>query len=568
MKTDVIPEAVRPDEIPTLPRDRWLDTLLWLVGSSVLFALILPIGYVSGDTVPLAERLAEGSWVWNPNRLLMEPGAALWVRLLSPLRLDYPVPDQLSMLSLLSGALSIAVVRGWIIPRVAERRWVRNFATAWFALGAAWAIVALYGYPVMLQMPFLVVMVALLLASPAGEKPPLLVLAGAAGGLAALAWISNAMIVAGLGCGVGFLAWQRHGFRAAASRVALLGGSSILVLFLPLALVWNQVIVTELGFLEWMRSYGGGVDSRLADDFGIRPGLAGLGSAIVRAGYGASMATVDLSPLAAWVRGVEVDGFRIGSRIVAFAAGVVALLAVVAGVVRNPSSLSPGRKEILVMTASFVLPVLLFGILWDTTDDKFYFQLAIPMVMAMGTIDWWWDRKWRPWLVVASIPLAFNAFDVMDRYVLYDRAGKVDALDRAYGAAELVIMPGYDDVGKLSYFVLDRGERRRAITWFADRYSPDEGIPELTRMLSDARQSCRRVVVVDIMDRTAVGNPWRILAATDGYDLESVQRVIAAELPGLDVAERAGFSFATWPGEGGAPSCAPEARPSLSRPPS
>jgi len=539
-----------------MPRERLLDTLLWLMGSILLFVLILPIGYVSGDTVPLAERLAESSWVWNPNRLLMEPGAALWVQLLSPLRLGYSIPDQLSMLSLLSGALSIGVVRGWIAPRVAERRWVKNLATAWFALGAAWAIVLLYGYPVMLQMPFLVVMVALLLASPAGEKPSFLALAGTAGGLAALAWISNALIVASLGIALGWLAWRRHGPRVAATRVAIFGGSSIAVLFIPLALVWNQVVVTDLGFLEWMRAYGGGVDSQLAEQFGIEPGLVGLGSAVVRAGYGAVRATVDLAPLAAWFRGAEVDGVRLAARAVAFSAGVAALLAVFVRGVRASSTLTPGRVEVLVVMTGLVIPVLLFGILWNTTDDKFYFQLAIPLAMASGTVDWWWSRQWWPVVLLASIPLAYNAFDVMDRYVLYDRAGKVAALDRAYGKADLVIMPGYDDVGKLSYFVPDRGEGRRAITWFADRYPPDEGIPELQRMLSEARAGCSRVVVVDIMARTGGGNPWRILAATDGYDLENIQHIIAAELPGLEVVEDAGFSFATWPGAGGEPSCA------------
>jgi hypothetical protein len=539
------------------PRARWLDTLMWLAGSVVLFALILPVGYVSGDTVPLAERLAEGSWVWNPNRLLMEPGAALWVRLLSPFRLEYSIPDQLSMLSLLSGALSIAVVRGWIAPRVAERRWVMNLATAWFALGAACAIVLLYGYPVMLQMPFLVVMVALLLASPTGEKPALLALAGAAGGVAALAWISNAMIVASLGFALGWLAWRRHGPWVAAARVGILGGSSVLVLFVPLALVWSQMVVSDLGFLEWLRSYGGGVDSRLAEQFGIELGLAGLGSAVVRACYGASRATVDLAPLAAWFRGADIDGLRIGARVIAFAAGVAALLGLFARGIRSSSSLTPGRTEILAVIIALVVPVLLFGILWDTTDDKFYFQLAIPLAMAMGTIDWWWRREWWPVVLLAAIPLVFNAFDVMDRYVLYDRAGKLAALEQAYDVADLVIMPGYDDVGKLSYFVPDRGERRRAITWFADRYPPEVGIPALQRMLSDARESCSNIVVVDIMHRTGGRNPWRILAATDGYDLENVQRIIAAELPGLEVVEHAGFSFATWPGVGGDPPCAP-----------
>jgi len=556
VKSDFDPETVRRGKGLMLRRARMLDTLMWLVGSSVLFLLILPIGYVSGDTVPLAERLAEGSWVWNPNRLLMEPGAALWVQLLSPFRPEHSLPDQLSMLSLLSGAVSIGVVRGWIAPRVAERRWVKNLATAWFALGAAWAIVLLYGYPVMLQMPFLVVMVALLLASPAGGKPSLLALAGAAGGLAALAWISNAIIVASLGFALGWLAWRGHGPRAAATRMAIFGGSAIAVLFVPLGLVWNQIVITDLGFLEWMRAYGGGVDSQLAEQFGIEPGIVGLGLAVVRASYGAVRATVDLAPLAAWFRGAEIDGFRLAARVIAFAAGVAALLALFARGVRTSSTPTPGRTGVLVLMTALVIPVLLFGILWNTTDDKFYFQLAIPLAMAIGTMDWWWSREWWPVVLLASIPLVYNAFDVMDRYVLYDRGGKVAALDRAYGAADLVIMPGYDDVGKLSYFVPERGEGRRAITWFADRYPPNEGIPEFQRMLSDARESCSRVVVVDIMARTGGGNPWRILAATDGYDLENIQRIITAELPGMEVAEGAGFSFATWPGGGEEFSCA------------
>jgi hypothetical protein len=556
VKNDLAPAVLRGDKVPSQRKTRIVDSLIWFVGVSILLLLFLPVGYVSGDTVPLAVRLVDGTWLWNPNRLLMEPTAWVWLQFLSPLRTELSVPDQLSALSMLCGAVSIGVVRGWIAPSVARRRWVANFATAWFALGSAWSIVLLYGYPVMLQMPFLVLMTALLLRSENGSNIPLLAAAGFAGGLAALAWISNALIVASLGLWVGVLAWRRCGPSGAVPRVVIFGGCSLLSLFLPLFLVWSQVEVTDLGFLSWLRAYGGGADSQIAEGYGVDFGLTAMGTALVRTGYGAAMAIVDLSPVATWFRGGEIDGIRIGSRLFAAAMGAATLLILIVGGLRNSLLRSAQRVEILLLIAAWVAPVLLFGFLWDNSDDKFYFQLAIPLAIGWGTMDWWWTKKWWPMIVLACVPLLFNAFDVMDRYVLYDREGKVGALTQAYAAADLVIIPGYEDVDKLSYFVPVWEERRRSITWFADRYAPEVGLRELKGMLSEARESCQRVVVVDIMARGPTGNPWTFLGGEEGYGLRNIQRIVAAELPGLEVYKRAGFTFATWPGASEDLSCA------------
>ena len=521
-----------------------LDAGLWFA-FCVLALFAIPVGFVSNDGLGHSRSFASGEWPLNPNHLLFEPLGAGWQSLWARLAPGRAGVDALKLLSALAGAAAVALFRLRVVPLVpllVEKggrsgrieqlepdgsRWRANYATAWVGLSSAFLRLWVSDEIHMIQMPFVIGL--------AGEALRLLAVpswrgglrAGVAAGLATLAFISNALLAVSLALSIVLFRPAAGGRRPAHLAVAGLAVAALLVT-LPVFLFAAGRAVGERGAvagtggtLAWLshgRLGGDGALARGESGYGLELGPRGLGEALLRAGYGAASALVDLQPLAAAVRDRERPTWAAILGGLACLAGAAVMLRGVVCCLEARSS-SPLRRVGLL---AFVwgLPILGFGVLWNNSDDQFYFQLA-PIFGLLAAISVPSTSRRKLWLLLGLGALFFNLADVTARRILYPRAERIAELSAATDGACLVVVPGFDEaelVLRLAPQVA--APPRLSIVDLATRWPPEEGLARLERRISDCIRSGRsghgghdagRVVFVDLFDTPPARNPWKYL---------------------------------------------------------
>ncbi len=497
-----------------------IDAILWLAIPAVLLFL-LPIGFVSNDGLGHSRDFAAGSWHLDPNHLLFEPLGAWWQNAWMHLGYGGDPVDALKRLSALAGALAAGLFRWAVAPRLTGTRWEANHATAWLAVSSAFLRLWVSDETHMIQMPFVVAIAWLALACR--ERPSFgrgLAL-GAAAGLAALTFISNLLIGAAVTLLLlGGQLRRREPRRAVATAVAV-GLGTALAAGLPLLVAWLGT-ASSSGFLGWLTRYGGGrVGERVEGAYGLVRSWAGLWEAVVRAGYGAASALVDLTPAAAAVRDHEAPSLRVILGVLAFLAAGAAMLAGLRTALRRRDEADRGA---LLIVAAWLAAILGFGIFWNNSDDQFYFQLA-PAFGALAA------RRGRTLAIVLALSLAgllWNVIDVASDRVLYPRAERMALLEREVRGACLAVTPGFDEPELLLAMSPVR-VGRTSITNLAVRLPPAEGLALLHRRIERCLDTGGRVVLIDLYDTPPERNPWKYLRRL-GYDHAAVERSLS-DLP-------------------------------------
>src|SRR5690606_34105865 len=133
----------------------------------------------------------------------------------------------------------------------------------------------------------------------------------------------------------------------------------------------------------------------------------------------------------------------------------------------------------VVIIVGWGVGILAFGMYWNNSDDQFFFQLAVPVGMLAA--------MYRPWngrlptlAAIGSLSLLWNLQDFSRNYVLYPRDERVAMLENSTRDAGLVIIPGWDEVDHLFYFVDREGSPQRiSIAEIAAQAEPEEGFAGL-----------------------------------------------------------------------------------------
>ncbi len=515
-------------------RDR-RDALLWL--AALLLLGLVPVGRISGDGLGYAGQFAAGTWRLNPNHLLFEPAGAAWHRLSVALGSRRPIVDQLKLLSLLTGAFGAALFRWGVARRLADRRWIANWATAWLVLGSTYLRLLVDDEFHLIQMPFLVGFAVALLVYL--ERPGFrrAVVAGAVAGGAALCFISNALLglLAAVVLGARHLRRRERG-EACRLAAGLLAGF-LLVAGTGLGAVWGY-LQPGRPFVSWLTSYSGGsAPARAGLAYGLRWTPGGVGSGLAHAAYGAASAAVDLAPAVAAVR----DENAFGRAAVIALAGLLAALALGGGLwnaFRRREE--PRAAAVLLLQAIWWPAILAFGFWWNNSDDQFYFQLAV----VFGALATQHPHKRRgvAFLVACgAAALAWNAVDVTERFFTYPRAALTNALLRETGGACLIVTPGWDDASNL--LILADGRVRPAqlsLTALAVAMPAAPGLARLSAAVEHCLQAGGRVDLVDLYDAAPYQFPWKFLRQL-GYEPEALRRTLAPF--GVDPAPRRAGPF-------------------------
>jgi hypothetical protein len=482
----------------------------------------VPVGRVSGDGLGYAREFATGTWRLNPNHLLFEPAGAAWHRLLAALGSERPIVDQLKLLSLVAGALGAALFRWGVARRLADRRWIANGATVGLVCGSTYLRLLVDDEFHMLQMPFLVGFALALLVYL--ERPGFrrAAVAGAVAGGAALCFISNALlgVLAAAVLGARHLRRRERG-EALRLAAGLLAGF-LLVAATSLGASWG---LTHPGrpFVSWLASYSGGASpARTGLVYGLRWTPGGVASAAAHAAYGAASAAVDLAPAVAAVRDEHVFG---RAAVIALAA-LLAALALGGGLWNALSRRGDPRADAALLLQAIWWPAILaFGVYWNNSDDQFYFQLAVAFGALATQLPY--RRPGALLLVVCgALALAWNVFDVTERFIVYPRQAWTNALLRATGGACLIVTPGWDDASNLLTLAEGRVQPERlSLTDLAVAMPAGPGLARLSAAVETCLQAGRRVDLIDLYNAPPYQFPWKFLRQL-GYEPEALRRTL------------------------------------------
>lgn len=245
---------------------------------------------------------------------------------------------------------------------------------------------------------------------------------------------------------------------------------------------------------------------------------------MVRAFYGTASALVDLTPIAGAVRDHQAPTVAAVLGTLAFLAAAAAQLFGLRTVLAEPSR--PANRGALLLTISWLVAILGFGIFWNNSDDQFYFQLAPVFGILAGRIG---GRRGRATMFVLALSLAgllWNVIDVGSNRVLYPRHERMALLEREVSGACLVVYPGFDEPELL--LTMSRraaSVERLPITQLAVRYPVAEGMRTLRDRIAGCLQGGGRVVLVDLFDTPPRRNPWKFLERL-GYGHPAVQSAL------------------------------------------
>jgi hypothetical protein len=517
--------------LPSSPPDhhRRLDALTWLLVPALALA-VLPNGFLSADGLGQSLIFAAGRWHLNPNHLLFDPLAAGWITLWKLAGCDWHPADVLKVLSGISGAVALALFRLLVAPRLAATRWLANQATAYVAFSSAFLRLWVADEVQMVQMPLVVLVAALAVRRIEEDRRGLSLLLGVAVGLAALCFVSNALLGVTLAAAISWRHLTRREPRRAAASVAAIAAGMTLAAGLPLLAAWLPR-VHAVGFVDWLTRYDGGASStRVTGAYGVVVSPSGVLTALVRAAYGAASSLVDLTAPAAMLRDRQPATLAALFPALAFAAAVAALATYGIAAWRGAPNGRAERSPVLLLALAWVSAILAFGVFWDNSDDQFYFQLAPIFGAIAASVPAARRRRsaTRLGMVLGAAALLWNVVDVATHRLLYPRAERVALIEREVAGACLVVLPGFDEAQLLLSLSLPaRRVPRLSIVDLALAEPSATGLPRLTKRIDACLARRGHVVLLDVFATPQLRSPWKYLLRL-GYERRAVEAALAA----------------------------------------
>ena len=493
-----------------------VDALGWLMISAILL-MSVRVGRLSGDGLVQTHNYLAHTWQLNPNHLLYEPLGATWLNLIGRLSLARPAVDQMLLLSVAAGAVTLGIFRRFVACNATTRNGA-NAATAWVAFSAAFMGLWLSSEAQMVQMPWLVLSYAAALAYATRPTTTRAVITGLAIGVATLFYISNGFIAVSIPVILAVGA-RYTGVRYQARQLATILAVAILVAAVGFVVAWLGTAAGTMSFAAWLMSYGGGHgSSRIVATYGIH-GVAELPTAVARAIYGTALGVVNISGAVADIRTQgTITAMSLGAVVVCV--GVLGLLAygmvhTAVGDDRNPS--------MLLIAIAWVAAVFAFGVFWNNSDDQFYFQMSIALGAIVAAS---WTGRTRMTVALATVALvAWNGFATWRDLIAYPRDEYVAGLTTDVAGAGLVIFPGSDEIMQLMYFVpTAKGEKRINLISVAGTAPESIGLSTVARDVDCALSNGQRVVMLDVAV-TGAGDSWRALALL-GYPRDRVMATL------------------------------------------
>jgi hypothetical protein len=507
---------------------RFIDSVLWLCIPILLFGIPI-IGAVSGDAIAHSENFKNSKWVVNPNHLFFETFGALWhnsisIEALKLFNIERSGPDRLLLLSLFSGALALGIFRYMIPLIIPLSRFYSNISTLIVGSSSAFLKMLLSGEHFMIIYPFLTLFLITTYKYLATEKFASTFASAISGALATLCMISHALLIALTGIAFFIYGALCQKIKKGITFLTCLGTISLAIIVVVLVctyLMTKEYTTTNaaegISFLQWLSSYRGGSQSRESLAYGIQSfSLSSLVISGIRALYGSISAIVDVQILFQVIRDKLTMTAPLYLQVIAVLALLFYIFILCLWVKKTVSEKSTQNSVLIVFI--WIVSTLIFGTLWNNSDDQFYFHLALALGLLSASFFSTrnFQKKNSYYHTTALICICcfvmINLFDACRRLVFFPRERQVMALDKALHEAHLIVMPGANNSENMSWFIRPSIQDKK-ITLFqlSNQYTPVEGLKILKQKISETLQQKKKVFILDIYDTPPQALPWKHL---------------------------------------------------------
>ncbi len=551
----VVIRRLHPELTQTLtrPRASWLTLLPEMSVTAlvaVLYLFVCKTRIFSGDGMVYADQALRGEWVFNPNHLLMNP-IAHWALALGRL-VGLGIVDALKLVSGAATVFSLILFHALL-----WRLGVASSVARWAGVGALLfsrnvLSMAISEEFFVVQLPLLL-LVGLVLTNwirgnPPGFLTPLV--AGGLVGLAAAISIHNVLLAGGLAAGLLIREWvsRRPGVRPALLLIAATAAALV-----PLLVAGHHASRTNAPFLKWMTSYQGTSNTASAL-YGIKPELRSTGLAVLRVPFSLVTNVADSGGFGQTLKAAMAHNFadfvpHYGAALIGGLFWIATGVGLVLLFVRRPESALGAR--VTVCTLFWCIPYVVFGFVWNNSDDQFWFQ--VTPVLAASFAAWIEDSNTRRSpssrrrtiaLVCVALLAILNTAFVIAPVSFRDVDGAVEQHAKLLGNDVLEIYPGWDTSAVLLPKAARPGYEK--ISLLDAALGNDPRIPNLETLSRTVRDRLERggtVLVARLFERDAELKPWEELRAL-GWprtrivdELSSYQRQQRATLLGMGIWE-------------------------------
>ena len=420
--------------------------------AAALFLWFFRTVIYSGDALVYTAHIEAGELVWNPNHLFMDPVAYGWCHLLWAMGFDIAAIDALKFISGLATLVSLVLFHAVLLQAGVANRVIRLLAVAGLFASRNFLSMAISEEFFMLEMPFLVLALWMLLRLPTLDDPGKLRFAAGIGAVLGLATaISINHIVLGIAIAA-YLLLLGATTKQRLSLAALFGGAATMVC-LPLFVMGYALSDAQAGFVNWLVAYQGSTENPLASLYGLSLTPAGIATSLARLGLNTFTNLMSVGPLGTIMKSV-VFGSPLEMTVqpgravigVLLLFGIIATLALLAlWILRH------WRERVVQLGLIWIASFYVFNFFWDDSSDQFWFQL-LPVIWLFFALFVSESKvavsRYRFALMALLVPVlwVFNfAQEVMPR-TFVDLPGLAAQHDKLLRSGDLEVFPGWDDI--------------------------------------------------------------------------------------------------------------------------
>lgn len=515
--------------------------LLCMASYLFFFRTIMP----SGDALVYLNHVREGSLIWNPNHLLMDPVAYLWSKTLGWLGITEDGVTALKVLSGLSALVAIAIFDMVLVEAGIKSFWARAAGMVGLFASRNFLTMALSEEFFMIQMPLLSAVLLMLVRYCNGgaveQRYAAMWRVGVLLALTTAISVNNVFLILGMAAAI--VLQRRYSSLERYGAVWRLGVSSLVV---GVSLFGAAYVLsgTGAGFVGWLTAYQGNTDNPIAGLYGIQWRLSDVVISLNKIGFNLLANFVDFGPLGTLLKSVAF-GLPLEIRVnwlLTLVGGLLAV-AVFAALIRLTIwvAVAGWRLQIVRFGLAWILSYGVFNLYWNDSSDQFWFQL-LPVMWLMlllpsgaasghatngsvmpspglsrGEITF----GMVPVLLVVNTALvaAPGALVDYDRYLAEHR--------QLIRAGDLEIIPGWDGLRWLGADETYPGYEQVTLMQLAtgrdgDGKSLMESLPQRVRERLNAGN---RVFVARLYDRDDKPRPWDNLRKL-GWPRERIQALL------------------------------------------
>lgn len=503
--------------------------LILLGALLALFIALLP-SMPHGDALRWAPAIEAHQAEVNPNYLAMQPVAAAGHAVMSAVGVRASAMRVQQGLDVVAGIATLAIFAG-LLRFFGMGSAPRLVLLAACGLSFNFLYLATSDHIKLLVAPFLAAGLYGAVKYARDLAPRHLAITGVWLGIATTFLISSVLCAMAMGLVlmlVGDFPWRERLLRA-----LRFGVPAALIPLAFLGVAW-LLVRPEASLPQWITSYG-------ADDGAADAGFRGVTvMTLARAAFAVIKNFVYSAELGPALKGLLGGGgmgglgLRALLQVAVTALATLTLAGLALGLLARHARFSVESRRILWLALAMALPFALFGLLWDSGEEEFWFQITLPALLLVAVLI----RDWQPrWLTVAGVAVVAlvcvnNVWSFALPRRLFPFEEYVRQVAEAVTPGSVVIIEGSEPTAMIVGRARARLEQAFTVVNLMTHLQESAfDLPHATAALAEITAPDRHadVYVFGVFDASTAYHPWSLLSERFGIAPAPIQEALRAD---------------------------------------